>query len=57
MTQNCNGSFSQTMYDRILKSNFCSTDTFYLGVYDAAANFNIGSKTSVLLLERLGMIR
>jgi len=56
MTQNCNESFNDTVYDRIPKTQFCSTNTFHFGVYDAAANYNIGSKASVLLFERLGMI-
>ena len=56
MTPNCNESFDRTVYDRIPKSVYCSTDTFHFGIYDAAAHFNIGAKANILLFEKLGMI-
>lgn len=33
LTQNCNESFNRTVYDRIPKSNFWTTDQFHFGIY------------------------
>ena len=42
------------VWNRIPKSTYVGADQFNLGVYDAVANFNIGRKASLKVLEKLG---
>ena len=55
-TQNANESFNSVVWKRVPKSTFVTLPTFKLGVLDAVAHFNIGTKASVLIYEKLGMI-
>ena len=55
LTQNQNESFNAMIWDILRKSRYVSFTPLQFGVYDAVANFNIGRKASVLILE-LGMI-
>ena len=53
-TQNQNEAFNGMVWNRIPKSTYVGADQFNLGVYDAVANFNIGRKASLKVLEKLG---
>ena len=53
-TQNQNEAFNNMVWNRIPKSTYVGTDQFNMGVYDAVANFNIGSKAILEVLEKLG---
>ena len=53
-TQNRNESFNRTIWDRVPKSSFVGKDTFELGVYDAAASFNMGATASLEILKQCG---
>ena len=44
------------IWDRVPKSRYVSFSQLELGVYDAAANFNIGRKASMLIFEKLNMV-
>ena len=54
-TQNQNESFNGMIWNRIPKTVFVGTDSFQLGVYDAVAHFNIGTKATVKVLQTLGI--
>ena len=53
-TQNRNESFNRTIWDRVPKSSYVGKDTFELGVYDAAASFNMGATASLEMLKQCG---
>lgn len=55
-TQNQNEAFNGTIWERIPKIKFVSFAQLKFGVYDAVANFNIGKKASVLIIEKLNMV-
>jgi hypothetical protein len=55
-TQNQNESLNGMIWKRLPKIVFVGADVLQLGVYDAVAHFNIGSKTSVQILKELGMV-
>ena len=44
------------VWDRIPKTKYVSLPTFEFGVYDAVANFNIGRKASISVLEKLNTL-
>ena len=54
-TQNQNESFNGTIWNRLPKSTYVGREQFEIGVYDAVAHFNVGSKAAVLVFEKLGM--
>lgn len=54
-TQNQNESFNGTIWNRIPKTTYVGKQQFEIGVYDAVAHFNVGSKAAVLIYEKLGM--
>ena len=43
-TQNQNESFDRMIWDRIPKTTFVGKEVFELGVFDAVANFNMGTE-------------
>ena len=55
LTQNQNESFNVTIWNRIPKGTYVGLRQLEIGVYDAIAHFNIGSKAAVLIFEKLGM--
>ena len=54
-TQNQNESFNGTVWNRLPKTQYIGLDQFELGVYDAVAHFNIGTKAVLKIYERLGL--
>ena len=56
-TQNQNESYNSTIWHRIPKSIFVSATTFQLGVYDAAAHFNVGNIASLQVYDEIGIER
>ena len=56
LTQNQNESFNGTIWDRLPKSKYVAIDQLIFGVYDAVGHFNIGSKASILTLEKLNIV-
>ena len=54
-TQNQNESFNGTIWNRLPTSTYVGREQFEIGVYDAVAHFNVGSKAAVLVFEKLGM--
>ena len=48
-----NESFNGMIWNRIPKANHVALNTLSLGVYDAIAHFNMGSKASLDILEDL----
>ena len=57
LTQNQNESFNRTIWDRIPKTQYVSLTQLEFGVHDAVANFNIGRKATILIYEKMDMIR
>ena len=55
LTQNSNESYNMTVWERIPKNHYVSLSHLRFGAYDAAANFNIGRKASVLVMEKMGL--
>ena len=55
-TQNQNESFNGQIWERIPKNKYVGIEHLELGAYDAVANFNIGRKASVMILERLNIV-
>lgn len=55
-TQNQNEAFNALIWERVPKATYVSLNHLRLGTYDAIGNFNIGRKSSCLMMERLGMI-
>ena len=55
MTQNANESFNGTIWNRVLKVTYVGLRQFEMGVYDAVAHFNIGSKAAILVYGKLGI--
>ena len=56
-TQNQNESYNSTIWHRIPKSIFVSATTFQLGVYNAAARFNVGNIASLQVYDEIGIER
>ena len=54
-TQNQNESLNGMIWERVPKDVFIGSETLQLGVYDAVAHFNIGSKAAVNILHQLGL--
>ena len=54
-TQNQNESFNGTIWNRLPKGTYVGLLQLEIGVYDAVAHFNIGSKAAVLIYEKLGI--
>ena len=42
-----------TVWERIPKNHYVSLSQLQFGAYDAVANFNIGRKASVLVMEKM----
>ena len=55
-TQNHNESFNGTIWERLPKIRFVTLTRLKFGIFDAAANFNIGRKANILIFEKMGMI-
>lgn len=55
-TQNQNEAFNALIWERLPKTKYVSLTNLKLGTYDAIAHFNIGRKSSCLIMEKLGMI-
>ena len=53
ITQNNNESYNMTVWGRIPKNHYVSLSQLQFGAYDAVANFNIGRKASVLVMEKM----
>ena len=43
------------IWTRVPKTVFVGTSVFQLGVYDAVAHFNIGTKATIQIVKALGM--
>ena len=54
MTQNPNESFNGTIWNRVPKVTYVGLRQFEIGVYDAVAHFNIGSKAAILVMKSWG---
>ena len=54
-TQNQNESFNAMIWKRIPKCTYVGLTQFELGIYDAVAHFNIGSKAAIKVYEYLGL--
>ena len=50
-------SYNSTIWHRIPKFIFVSATTFQLGVYDAAAHFNVGNIASLRVCDEIGIER
>ena len=51
-TQHQNEAFNETIWERLPKTKFVALPELQFGVYDAASNFNMGKKASVLTFEK-----
>ena len=54
-TQNQNESFNRTIWDRIPKAGYVGKETFKVGIYDAVANFNMGTAATIEVLKQCGI--
>ena len=54
-TLNQNESFNRMIWDRIPKTTFVGKEVFELGVFDAVANFNMGTEAVKQILRKLGI--
>ena len=54
--QNQNEAFNALIWERLPKTKYVSLKQLRFGTYDAIAHFNIGRKSSCLIMEKLGMI-
>ena len=50
---NANNPFSGTIWDRITKTRFMKCKQYQMAVHDAAAHFNIGHLTTLLMYDKL----
>ena len=55
-TQNQNESLNGMIWNRLRKSIFVSGNVLELGVYDAVAHFNMGSRAAVEILKQDGLV-
>ena len=55
-TQNQNEAFNALIWERVPKATYVSLKHMQFGTYDAIAHFNIGRKSSCLIMEKLGMV-
>ena len=55
-TQNQNESLNGMIWNRLPKSIFVGGNVLQLGVYDAVAHFNMGSRASVDILQEDGLV-
>ena len=55
LTQNANESFNVMTWERVPKSRFVGYEKLKFGIFDAVASFNIGSKSSLQIMEKLGL--
>lgn len=54
-TQNQNESLNGMVWERVPKGVFVGSEVLQLGVYDAVAHFNIGSRAAIKVFESLGI--
>jgi hypothetical protein len=53
-TQNQNKSLNGMIWNRLPKSIFVGGNVLQLGMHDAVAHFNMGSRASVDILSKMG---
>ena len=55
-TQNPNESFTCTIWERFPKNTFVTLPNLEFGIYDYVARYNIRTKVSVLIYEKLNFV-